>query len=102
MSAIPANVLRGAEFLDEKLGPDWDEEIDLNRLNLGSTCNCIVGQLNPAHQRLRHRRYWQGLLTLGATERAAKLGFNTWGRQTFDTLTEGWAALILKRRRRRA
>jgi len=101
MAHIPANVERGAALLDERLGPDWDEQIDLNRLDLSSNCNCIVGQLNPAGQRLRHKRYWQGIEELNAQASPERLGFNLWGRQTWDALTAGWVALILGRRRRR-
>src|SRR5712672_2645116 len=37
-------VLRGARLLDEKL-PGWFVEIDVENLNLGSACNCVLGQL---------------------------------------------------------
>lgn len=97
---IPRNVERGAEFLDARI-PGWEEKIDLDKLDLGSCCNCIVGQLNPAHTRIREDRYWSGIKELGVRGEA-KHGFITWGTQTFDVLTEGWRNLIERRRRRRA
>jgi len=102
MSRIPGNVQRGAEFLDEKLGPDWDEAIVLHRLDLGDTCNCVVGQLMrhevPNHR--RHDRYSLGLEKMGVTQ-PGRLGFSIWGRQGFYHLTFGWRRLIAARRRAR-
>jgi hypothetical protein len=39
------NVNRGVELLDQKLGPDWVHLIDLESLDLASSCRCVVGQL---------------------------------------------------------
>ena len=40
---IKARVARGVALLDRTLA-DWGERIDLDRLNLASPCNCILGQ----------------------------------------------------------
>lgn len=37
-------VARGAAMFDAIL-PDWAEEIDVSRLNMSDSCNCIGGQL---------------------------------------------------------
>ena len=47
MSEITERVEAGAALLDEKL-PGWWREIDLEKLNLASRCNCVLGQLNGA------------------------------------------------------
>ena len=44
MSTVAERVQRGAELLDEKR-PGWWREIDLERLDVSSTCNCIGGQV---------------------------------------------------------
>ncbi len=38
------NVERGASFLDEKI-PGWEKAIELEHLHMGSTEECILGQL---------------------------------------------------------
>jgi len=100
--SIPANVQRGAEFLDAELGPYWDEDIIIGRLDLGDTCNCVVGQLMrsevPRHR--AYQRYDRGVEKFGIKS-PARLGFNTWGRQTFGRLTEAWRDLISDRREAR-
>ncbi len=35
----------GAKLLDEKLGPVWLERQNLEILDLGHACNCIIGQV---------------------------------------------------------
>lgn len=35
---------KGCKLLDERLGPEWVEKIDLDQLNLQSNCDCILGQ----------------------------------------------------------
>lgn len=42
---ITARVQRGADLLDEKR-PGWWQEINLGRLDIGSSCNCVGGQLS--------------------------------------------------------
>lgn len=45
MNDITERVQRGAALLDEKR-PGWWREIDLGRLDIGSSCNCVGGQLS--------------------------------------------------------
>lgn len=41
---IASRVTAGIAFLDEKV-PGWREKIDMNRLELNNSNNCILGQL---------------------------------------------------------
>lgn len=99
MKTIAPNVARGAEFLDEKLGPEWHEQINLRTLDLGSTCNCVVGQLFRQGRR-DFAAYGRGTYKLGVKDER-RLGFMTWGRQRYDSLTDSWKALIQQRRKER-
>lgn len=38
-------VERGAAWLDENVGPNWTDEIDLPSLDLASTSYCVLGQV---------------------------------------------------------
>lgn len=94
---IPANVERGAAFLDERV-PGWEEKLNLRTLNVSSTRGCVLGQLHRKN-RGDYAAYARGLETLGLSDReAARLGFDIWGMQTFYRLTSGWKAMVLKRR----
>lgn len=44
MRTVTERVQAGAKFLD-KHKPGWWQDIDVKRLNLGSPCRCILGQL---------------------------------------------------------
>lgn len=37
---------KGCKLLDERLGPEWVEKIDLRQLQLASNCDCVLGQLS--------------------------------------------------------
>lgn len=41
---------RGAELLDNRW-PGWWQEIDLSRLDLQDSCNCVLGQLGVDYNR---------------------------------------------------
>ena len=89
---------RGAAFLDEKL-PGWEDQIDLEQLDLSSRCNCVLGQL---YKRPRERNTWhrydRGLNALGI-ETPSKYGFTIWGSGTFEGLDRAWRRLIELRRK---
>jgi hypothetical protein len=44
-ATIAERVARGAALLDER-EPGWWQRIDLDRLYIGSTCDCVLGQLH--------------------------------------------------------
>lgn len=41
---IPDRVQRGAAYLDD-IAPGWPDRIDTLKLDIGSPCRCILGQL---------------------------------------------------------
>jgi len=86
----PANVERGAAFLDER-DPNWPNKIDVGRLDLGDCERCILGQL--------YVDYDEALTELSLSAREAeRLGFNTVGPQRYWHLTAGWIREVLSRR----
>lgn len=89
-------VERGAALLDERL-PGWEDKIDLERLDLASTCNCVLGQLHRKRGRPGHRNYYAGLNELGITT-PSRYGFSVWSGGRFESLTEAWRRLITRRR----
>ncbi len=52
-------VQAGTAWLDDAL-PGWADKVDLDRLNLASSCNCILGQLNHDLVLAKHGRLWWG------------------------------------------
>jgi hypothetical protein len=44
-TTIAERVAKGAALLDEKI-PGWADRIDLHRFYIGSTCDCVLGQLH--------------------------------------------------------
>lgn len=112
------NILRGELLLDREY-PEWLSAIDLDRLNLGSTRSCVLGQIEEHAT----GEDWHGLYT-SALERfdldpeanehndanPNRLGFDAyapseaWVRRTGDddggdyvTLTQEWLAAIADR-----
>ena len=67
-------------MLDERL-PGWRDEIEPERLYLGSTCNCVLGQLFDDYER--------GVRILGITT-PSLFGFTVRGRMTWANLTAAW------------
>lgn len=95
MGSLPKNVVRGAEFLDENL-PGWEKKIDLETLDLSSTCGCVLGQQLRTGQ--ADRRYDRMRKRLGLNDRQADLlGFNLYGTQRYSNLTAAWRRLIAAR-----
>ena len=92
----------GALFLDEK-HPGWENEIDVDRLNMFSDVSCVLGQL--------HGGYWIGLHQLGINPHTNtelfRLGFNASAhkvspastlRGLYSLLTKAWKQQIAVRR----
>ena len=46
MTTIEERVEHGADYLDNLLGPDWPDMIDLDTLNQENGCKCILAQIN--------------------------------------------------------
>jgi hypothetical protein len=90
----------GAAWLDAKFGPEWDRDIDFEKLEIGSPIRCIVGQL-ISHGYLSmlfathivDHGFSRGLLDvvvvllpLGPVKRA------------YQPLTDAWKAVLRERR----
>lgn len=86
----------GAKLLDEKR-PEWVDLIDLSDLDLGDTCNCVIGQV------FFEKTYISALMDLFGEEDELKAndlshdyGFATRSLQGFsyETLTQEWIEYI--------
>lgn len=42
---LHANITRGMEFLDEYM-PNWRAKVEVDSLNLGEPCRCVLGQVD--------------------------------------------------------
>jgi hypothetical protein len=105
MSTIAERVARGAALLDER-EPGWWQRIDLGRLDIGSTCRCVLGQLwddapelwfdeepddtNPYKRALNELRLYHG--------KDEDLGFDREDGEHYPPLTAAWRELIEERR----
>jgi hypothetical protein len=97
MTMIENRVHAGIALLDERV-PRWHERIDLDRLNIRSSSDCVLGQL--------YSFYGIGLSALHINEHQAIYGFaadaERWTgaelESYFAALTNQWRAMIRERR----
>ncbi len=91
---IAARVAAGAQWLDDNV-PGWVDLIDLDRLDLRSTCRCVLGQLFDDYDFApRDARWYSG-----------DYGFDAVGDHLtaeYVALTDAWTRLITTRRQRAA
>ena len=45
MTTVEERVIRGFDYLTDYYGPEWQDAIDVETLDLSSACNCVLGQL---------------------------------------------------------
>jgi len=91
-----AEVERGIALLDEHAPADWIGNVDIERLDMGSGRNCILGQV--------FGNYSWGLSALRTTmegEPSWKFGFNLYFKSVFElgnwsALTEEWKRALRK------
>jgi len=92
VNTVAERVAAGAALFDDR-EPGWYRRRDLDRMDIMSCCDCVVGQ--------RHGTYGAGLIALGITEkgRDVELGFH-WGPrfEDIDALNAEWRRLITERR----
>jgi len=93
--------LAGAAFLDRRLGPGWERLIDLERLDIGSACNCVLGQLSW-HGKSSYPGIRQGIeggLSGGiAADLLAMLGYRSRdAARTYALLTTAWKLVLTRR-----
>ena len=69
MSKVEKRVRAGIRFLDKQYGKGWRKKIDLTKLNMGSFCDCILGQIGGHYAFHREKLGISG-------DRATDLGFN--------------------------
>lgn len=103
MATFTARVRRGAALLD-RTKPGWAEEIDLEKLNLGSGTHCVLGQLYLSY-RIGCRKL--GLSDHVQVESGFYLDFPDWTPNWVDDaryalLTKRWRKYIKGRRVQRA
>lgn len=87
-----ACVARGAALLDEKR-EGWHEQIDVERLHMMSTWDCLLGQLYDGFGQGVRELFPNGRTT--RHDRAIEHGFDT--RDDYDELEELWAEQIERR-----
>lgn len=103
VALMTERIERGAALLDERR-PGWEAEIDLDRLNLASSTDCVLGQLWGSREWVGYTRGLK-VLRLGDynyTPNAKLHGF-TLGLDSnavdYRRLTYLWHDLIVSRRR---
>lgn len=97
---------KGCKLLDERLGPEWVEKIDLKLLDLQSACACILGQTSIDIVGRVGNFYAaanvlfpdQDLLDWSDAEKAETHGFALDNSADYPALTECWRNTILSRR----
>ena len=92
MSKVEKRVRAGIQFLDKQYGRKWREKVDLDRLNMVSCFDCLLGQIME--------NYDSHLKKLGLTsDRAADLGFDLSTEDIFSMwqdLTQTWRRVLRK------
>lgn len=94
---VKERVASGVEWLDENR-PDWVDQINLDKFDIGDGCLCVLGQL--------YGDYWDSPLIkkeyegdhFGGDIRAYELGFNIVGTSQMDELQQEWVAVISARK----
>lgn len=93
--------LKGAAYLDGRLGSEWEGRIDLERLDIGGVFDCVLGQLNLQGSALMPslRQGIEGGFSSGlAADLLAVLGRrSSAARRSYDLLTAAWRMLITAR-----
>lgn len=95
----------GARFLDLRVGPDWDQHINLETLDIGHAFRCVLAQLGDAGHLIMvgpwkgmARGFGSGLIR----DLLATFGIRTPAmRRSYKLLTDAWIEIILQRRRAR-
>lgn len=105
-STITERVARGAALLDER-EPGWHQRINLERLWMRMTCDCILGQLyDPGQDDVKSEYqddgYWVGLRALNIPAHPVRYpeayGFAAEDTGEYNALDKAWRELIGSRR----
>jgi hypothetical protein len=92
---VAARVAAGASLLDQA-APGWEDRINLDRLNIASGTQCILGQLYGMYDRGQDVLRDRGYLDQGPS--LALLGFTAGYPNTGAGLKAAWKEAILARR----
>lgn len=101
MATLKERTEAGAAALDAYFhSRTWDKEIDLDTLDLSSTCDCVLGQVFDDG----YDGYYEGIRRLGIEDSSA-FGFDTdapvISERQYKNLTRAWIDLIRERIARR-
>ena len=94
-----AAVKRGADVLDKQM-PDWLHRVDLDRLDLGSCVQCVLGQLSGRHDFAAYESVLRELAPEDENEEdwAERHGFDTSSLDyDYEELTTAWKQYITGR-----
>jgi hypothetical protein len=112
---VPEQVRAGAAFLDEVIGPEWIEQVNLDTLDLESGCRCVAAQIvnqfeGGYNNAWEYAMYEWGVVTPDGLDesittidldRARALGFlgptHSGNPPTWQALELGWRDLIAAR-----
>lgn len=89
-------VAKGAAVLDKK-HPTWESMQDLERLDLGDVCDCIIGQAYPDEPYIVVIYDLLGTEAISDSE-TDEYGFSTPDCRDYPALTQEWKQFITKRR----
>ena len=89
-------VAKGAALMDKEL-PGWEKKIDLERLDLGDICNCVVGQLYPDESYITAVYDLLGINSI-IESTTDEYGFSASEWRDYPSLTREWKQLIQERR----
>lgn len=91
----------GETYLDEKFGPDWDQLIDVDRLNIKSPINCVLSQLmRQGHLSLLFLSLQEAVnygFSCGMVDASFWIPFPAVNR-SFRRLTHAWKLILRERR----
>lgn len=84
LEEMSTKVKQSLKFILKKYGKTRIKEISIENLDMGSSCDCIGGQLegNYVNFIVKHNLSWSQKIAMGFTE--------DWPRYTFNQLTEEW------------
>jgi hypothetical protein len=92
-------VAKGVALMDREL-PGWEKKIDLELLDLGDSCSCIIGQAYSGESYIAsvHDLFEGSPFTENTTD---EYGFSTPDCNDYPSLTREWKELILERRKQK-
>lgn len=102
---VAERVAAGVKVLDQYI-PGWEDQIDLERLNVGHMERCVIGQLFGDFGVVyypdlgnKHERKMSSGMRAALTGKSFDLGFGMRGGESEDELTAEWERVVLRKRR---